>query len=249
MKHYGDDLKVMLQVGQIRDEKKTVSNICHGRSEWLLRIVPVYNISSMWLSDAAEYAKQEGIYRFGVKKAFKMADNYIEAGLNKVINSAKDEYGRKFILDLFDKSEDFMRSHTDGIFYPVFNYLSKLGFKHPNVSAALGVSLAVAEFTVTAEYQLMQRFKSMWGYTVPTIADLNDFPRLLRPILVAADPAAPSVNISDDTTCLTALKAFINKAYGNEMSETASGEALAINPVIQQDIARLEKQKDKKTIA
>lgn len=33
------------------------------------------------------------------------------------------------------------------------------------------------------------------------------------------------------------------------VSETASGEALAINPVIQQDIASLEKQKDKKTIA
>ena len=112
-----------------------------------------------------------------------------------------------------------------------------------------GIPLAVAEFTVTAEHQLMQRFKSMWGYTVPTIADLNDFPRLLRPILVAVDPTAPSVNISDDTTCLTALKAFICKAYGNEMSETASGEALAINPAMQQDIASLEKQKDKKTIA
>ena len=43
MKKYGDDLKTMLQVGQIRDLDKLTESICHGRSEWLLRIAPVYN--------------------------------------------------------------------------------------------------------------------------------------------------------------------------------------------------------------
>ena len=34
MKKYGDDLKTMLQVGQIRDLDKLTESICHGRSEW-----------------------------------------------------------------------------------------------------------------------------------------------------------------------------------------------------------------------
>ena len=79
MKKYGDDLKTMLQVGQIRDLDKLTESICHGRSEWLLRIAPVYNLASLWLSDAAEYAKKDGIYRFGFKKRLKTADQYMES--------------------------------------------------------------------------------------------------------------------------------------------------------------------------
>ena len=81
MRHYGDDLKTMLQVGQIRDLDKLTESICHGRSEWLLRIAPVYNLASLWLSDAAEYAKKVGIYKFEFKKRIKTADQYLESRL------------------------------------------------------------------------------------------------------------------------------------------------------------------------
>lgn len=232
MKKYGDDLKTMLQVGQIRDLDKLTESICHGRSEWLLRIAPVYNLASLWLSDAAEYAKKDGIYRFGLKKRFKTADNYMESRLKEVIRFAQDKQGRKFILDVFDRSEDVMKKHSDHLFYPIFNYLSKIGFRHLDTCAALSVALVICQLCARAEHEMQMKWKRQCGYTIPLIADMRDASKKIEEVLDMLNKPEEDVNFSHDKTCFDAMQAFIANAFSVHMPNTAAGKALDMNPEI-----------------
>lgn len=58
-------MKDKLRLGLVKDLEAATHHIAKARSEWLLRIAPVYNVSSLWLNDAMDYAKKQGIYRFG----------------------------------------------------------------------------------------------------------------------------------------------------------------------------------------
>lgn len=238
MIHYGEDLKEKLRLGLIKDLEAATHNIAEARSEWLLRIAPVYNVASLWLSDAVDYAKKSGIYRFGVKHSMKFADRYIENGIKEVVRYAKDSDGRKFLLDFFDNSESVLRANTQGLYYPIYNYISKLGFHRLDICAALGVSLAVAELAIKAESQLQDKWREAWGYTVPLIADMRKFPDLLRNVIAVVEPNAAPVGLSDDKSCLIAMNTFIAKAFSVTTSEAVEGEALARNPAIRRELDR-----------
>lgn len=232
MKKYGDDLKTMLMVGQIRDLDKLTDSICHGRSEWLLRIAPVYNLASLWLSDAAEYARKDGIYRFGFKKRIKTADQYMESRLKEVVRFAMDDKGRKFILDVFDRSEDVMRRHSDHLFYPIFNYLSKLGLDHLDTCAALSVALVICQLCDRAEHEIQMKWKEKYGYTIPLIVDMREASKKIEEVLDLLNRADKDVNFSHDKTCFDAMQAFITNAFSVHMPNTAAGIALDMNPEI-----------------
>ena len=232
MKHYGDDLKIMLRLGQIRDLDKLTESICHGRSEWLLRIAPVYNLASLWLSDAAEYARKDGIYRFGFKKRLKTADQYMESRLKEVVRFAQDNQGRKFILDVFDRSEDVMRRHSDHLFYPIFNYLSKMGFDHLDTCAALSVALVICQLCDRAEYEIQMKWKQQYGYTIPLIVDMREASKKIEEVLDLLNKADKDICFTDDKTCSDAMQAFITNAFSVHMPNTAAGIALDMNPEI-----------------
>mgnify|MGYP003413845966 FL=1 len=238
MKKYGDDLKTMLQVGQIRDLDKLTDSICHGRSEWLLRIAPVYNLASLWLSDAAEYARKEGIYRFGFKKRIKTADQYMESRLKEVVRFAQDKQGRKFILDVFDRSEDVMRRHSDHLFYPIFNYLSKLGLEHLDTCAALSVALVICQLCDRAEHEIQMKWKQQYGYTIPLIVDMREASKKIEEALELLNKADKDICFTDDKTCSDAMQAFITNAFSVHMPNTAAGEALEMNPEIRRELDR-----------
>lgn len=232
MKKYGDDLKTMLMVGQIRDLDKLTESICHGRSEWLLRIAPVYNLASLWLSDAAEYAKKDGIYRFGLKKRIKTADQYLESRLKEVVRFAQDKQGRKFILDVFDRSEDVMRKHSNHLFYPIFNYLSKMGFDHLDTCAALAVALVICQLCDRAEHEIQMKWKQQYGYTIPLIVDMREAAKKIEEVLDLLNKPDKDISFTDDKTCSDAMQAFITNAFSVHMPNTAAGEALDMNPEI-----------------
>ena len=238
MIHYGKDLKEKLLLGLVKDLEAATHHIAEARSEWLLRIAPVYNVAALWLNDAVDYAKKEGIYRFGVKHSMKFADRYIETGIKEVVRYAMDSEGQKFLLDFFDNSEDALRSNTQGLYYPIYNYISKLGFHHLDVCAALGVSLAVAELAIKAESQLQDKWRESWGYTVPLIVDMRKFPDLLRNVIGVVEPNASPVGLADDKACLIAMNTFIAKAFSVKTSELVAGEALAKNPAIRRELDR-----------
>lgn len=228
----------MLQVGQIRDLDKLTESICHGRSEWLLRIAPVYNLASLWLSDAAEYAKKEGIYKFEFKKRIKTADQYLESRLKEVVRFAQDKQGRKFILDVFDRSEDVMRRHSDHLFYPIFNYLSKLGLEHLDTCAALSVALVICQLCDRAEREIQMKWKLQYGYTIPLIVDMREASKMIEEVLDLLNKPDKDVNFSHDKTCFDAMQAFITNAFSVHMPNTAAGEALGMNPEIRRELDR-----------
>ncbi|MCI7599313.1 MAG: hypothetical protein SOY06_06775 [Prevotella sp.] len=238
MIHYGEDLKDKLRLGLVKDLEAATHHIAEARSEWLLRIAPVYNVAALWLNDAVDYAKKAGIYRFGIKHSMKFADRYIENGIKEVVRYAMDSEGQKFLLDFFDNSEDILRGNTQGLYYPIYNYISKLGFHHLDVCAALGVSLAVAELAIKAESQLQDKWREAWGYTVPLIVDMRKFPDLLRNVIGVVEPNAAPVGLADDKACLIAMNTFIAKAFSVKTSEIVAGEALAKNPAIRRELDR-----------
>ena len=232
MKKYGDDLKTMLMVGQIRDLDKLTDSICHGRSEWLLRIAPVYNLASLWLSDAAEYAKKDGIYRFGLKKRIKTADQYLESRLKEVVRFAQDKQGRKFILDVFDRSEDVMRKHSNHLFYPIFNYLARLGLDHLDTCAALAVALVICQLCDRAEHDIQMKWKKQYGYTIPLIVDMREAAKKIEEVLDLLNKPDKDISFTDDKTCSDAMQAFITNAFSVHTPNTAAGIALDMNPEI-----------------
>lgn len=232
MKKYGDDLKTMLMVGQIRDLDKLTESICHGRSEWLLRIAPVYNLASLWLSDAAEYAKSDGIYRFRLKKRIKTADQYLESRLKEVVRFAQDDKGRKFILDVFDRSEDVMRRHSDHLFYPIFNYLARLGLDHLDTCAALSVALVICQLCDRAEQEIQMKWKQQYGYTIPLIVDMRLASKMVEDAMELLNKPDKDISFTDDKTCSDAMQAFITNAFSVHTPNTAAGIALDMNPEI-----------------
>ena len=232
MKKYGDDLKTMLQVGYIRDYDKVTEDICHGRSEWLLRIAPVYNLASLWLFDAVKYAKEDDIYKFSLKKRFKIADNYMDSRLKDVVRFAQDKQGRKFILDVFDRSAEVMRKYSNYLFYPIFNYLSKLGFKHLDTCAALAVALVICQLCDRAEHEIQMKWKQQYGYTIPLIVDMREASKKIEEVLDLLNKPEKDVNFSHDKTCFDAMQAFITNAFSVHMPNTAAEKALEMNPEI-----------------
>ena len=238
MKKYGDDLKTMLMVGQIRDLDKLTESICHGCSEWLLRIAPVYNLASLWLSDAAEYARKDGIYRFELKKRFKTEDKYMELRLKEAVRFAMDDKGRKFILDVFDRSEDVMRKHSDHLFYPIFNYLSKLGLDHLDTCAALSVALVICQLCDRAEHEIQMKWKQQYGYTIQLIVDMREASKKIEEVLDLLNKPEKDVNFSHDKTCFDAMQAFITNAFSVHTPNIAAGMALEMNPEIRRELDR-----------
>ena len=238
----------MLQVGQIRDLDKLTESICHGRSEWLLRIAPVYNMASLWLSDAAEYAKKDGIYRFGLKKRIKTADQYLESRLKEVVRFAQDKQGRKFILDVFDRSEDVMRKHSNHLFYPIFNYLARLGLDHLDTCAALAVALVICQLCDRAEHEIQMKWKQQYGYTIPLIVDMRLASKMVEEVLDLLNKPDKDISFTDDKTCSDAMQAFITNAFSVHMPNVAAGKALDMNPGIRREVDKEALKQAKKRI-